>query len=498
MQSKEAWDLAKWLSNCYGNDRSPRNEIYPYFKELASIAKQEGMIWWTKEELKRNTFHEWQEHGIPKREDQKAMIAVLRRIASLHRQSIFSDKTLDTDIKDFLSSAACRNEDFFILKDTEILDIRILVPLKLDDSFSRLHRRIYPKPPNILRGRTESSKLVKESIQNNLITVLGTLPGQGKTSLAWHIGVELVTTGNFRDFDWTTHKYSLINPQTGEKKKLDPTKYQSKISQGSTMNFDDILISMGHRFRWLDNRALDPLLRQDRCAALLRDNKYLIVIDNIETAPDIEEIVNFFSKLQGYGLPHFESRILITSRHFLTVENIQNIDLKGIEESGVLDFFGDLASDYPKQAMNQLPNIADEQYRELWATSHGIPLLMMFSFYHLCAGTSYSSVINGLKHASEDFEIIFENMFGDLLSTLHPAHQKLAQVAAIIDLRNYAITYETLKNAWQTIDPNNEISNGLLTALQELTKYRIITQNSAGQYTIHSLIRAFLTQKGSQ
>jgi Mrp family chromosome partitioning ATPase len=168
-------------------------------------------------------------------------------------------------------------------------------------SFS-LYRRLFPPPPEVLHGRSSAVEAIKRSIADNVVTVITALPGQGKTSLAWHTAVDLVLDGTYVDFDWTTHKYTQLDVRTGEKKETNAVRLHTPDPQKSTLYSDDVLVSMIYRFNWIEARAMSPLDRENKCAELLASRRYLVVLDNLETLPDIQHAVEYFSKLKGYGL----------------------------------------------------------------------------------------------------------------------------------------------------------------------------------------------------
>lgn len=491
-QEISKWTLIDWERECAGGKDITGAYIYSIFAKLAEQAKENGLSWWIKEKLAAATLSEWRNKGIPARKENiMMMLSVLRRLSSQHRQPWFSDDRITKDIEKFLDSSACRNGRELSLETSEIEEIRQLVPLNPRiDSFFPLRRRLFPPPPDELYGRTNAIERVKQSIANNIVTVIAGLPGQGKTSLAWHMAVKLVLDGSYDDFDWTTHKYTYLDPQTGEKKDINTTSLHYN-SSSSTLAFDDVLKSMSYRFHWTDTCALTPIERENKCAELLASRKYLIVLDNIETMRDTQAATEYFTRLKGDRRLPFNSRVLITSRQDVTGSNVELINLDGIDSNDVSSFFDSLARDNRK--------IQDPlQKLRLWEACHGNPLLMMIAFYRFTLGHKVESLVKMIKGINGGFETIFYNIFEDFMSELNLAHLLLAQAAAVTSERGHAITFDTLKLLWEKIYSDEASLKHSTkeatfnTALLELVKYRILTLQDVGEYAMHPLIKSYL------
>ena len=491
-QDVTQWNLIDWERECAGGKGITGAFIYSIFTKLAEQAKENRLSWWTKERLAASTLSEWRNNGIPAcKENIMMMLAVLRRLSSQHRQPWFSDDRITKDIEEFLNSSACRNGRELSLETSEIEEIRQLVPLNTRvDSFFPLRRRLFPPPPDELYGRTNDIERVKQSIENNIVTVIAGLPGQGKTSLAWHVAVKLVLDGSYDDLDWTTHKYKYLDPETGDNKDINTTSLHYN-SSSSTLAFDDVLKSMSYRFNWTNTCALTRLERENTCAELLASRKYLIVLDNIETMSDIRAATEYFTRLGGNRQLPFNSRILITSRQDVTSSKVKLINLDGIDQNDVSSFFDSLARDNKK--------IRDLQQKlRLWEVCHGNPLLMMITFYRFTLGHTVESLVKMIEKINGGFETIFYNMFKDFMSELNSAHLLLAQAAAVASERGYPITFDTLKLLWEKIysdEASLKHSTKEATfdkALLELVKYRVLTLQDVGGYAMHPLIKSYL------
>jgi hypothetical protein len=233
------WTLIDWEREC-GGGAAP--DMYAIFNEIKEQARQRGIDWWGKDGLPRSTLSEWRKQGVPHKENAMIMMSVLRRIASRHRRKWFSDDTITDDAERFLNSRACRNGSGYFLTTSEIEAICQLVPINQRmNSFHSLHRRLFPPPPEVLHGRSSAVEAIKRSIADNVVTVITALPGQGKTSLAWHAAVDLVLEGRYADFDWTTHKYTQLDARTGEKRETNAVRLHTPDPQRSTLDSDDCL-----------------------------------------------------------------------------------------------------------------------------------------------------------------------------------------------------------------------------------------------------------------
>ncbi len=496
-QDTTEWTLVDWERECSNKTATNGAVVYAIFNEIKEQARQKKINWWKKDNLPRSTLSEWHTRGVPGKDNAMIMMSILRRIASRHRQTWFSNETIATDADKFLNSKACRDRGQHFLTKSEIEEICQLVPIdQRVDSFRSLYRRLFPPPPEVLHGRSSAVEAIKRSIKDNVVTVITALPGQGKTSLAWHVAVDLVMNGCYEDFDWTTHKYTQIDVRTGERRETNPVRWHTPDPQKSKLCFDDVLVSMIYRFQWLDARAMSPLDRKNKCAELLASRRYLVVLDNLETLPDIQHAVEYFSRLKGYGLTDFNSRILITSRHEVYGSNIKLFNLEGIDSDGVDAFFTDLALE-----LNYTKPYDSLRWLKLWEVCQGNPLLMMISFYRLSLGHRFEDLIQSIEKASGDFETIFHNLFSELLSELNPAYVLLAKVAAVANQQGIAMSFAGLQTAWnERIYPEYAAGLGgtpqytFSRAIHELRKYHIINASDGGEYAMHPFIRAYLSR----
>jgi len=75
-----------------------------------------------------------------------------------------------------------------------------------------------------------------------------------------------------------------------------------------------------------DTDALPPGPKRATVKELLKKTKVLIVLDNLETVPNGEELVATMFEILG------QSRLLITSRHQVTDDRVYNVSLRGFSE----------------------------------------------------------------------------------------------------------------------------------------------------------------------
>ena len=74
-----------------------------------------------------------------------------------------------------------------------------------------LRSRVHPPPPRSLIGRDMDFMRVVESLQDNPVTVIDGVAGDGKTSLAWVCAVHGYQSRLYTNFDWVTDKRHILN-----------------------------------------------------------------------------------------------------------------------------------------------------------------------------------------------------------------------------------------------------------------------------------------------
>ena len=134
-----------------------------------------------------------------------------------------------------------------------------------------------------------------------LISIEG-LGGLGKTALAHRLATWAAEEVRFTDIAWITARRQQFTVWQGILD-ADPPR--------PTLSFETLVDELSSQIAEADADRWSPQEKQQHLGRLLRQKPYLIVVDNLETAADPQELV---PRLWAFSGP---SRFLLTSRHSL-------------------------------------------------------------------------------------------------------------------------------------------------------------------------------------
>ncbi|MEM7127179.1 MAG: BTAD domain-containing putative transcriptional regulator [Chloroflexota bacterium] len=178
-----------------------------------------------------------------------------------------------------------------------------LTPLSpLPDPYATLSR-LEPLPDQKLFGAAEIQTRLRDAIlepERLWLVSLEGIGGIGKTTLAHDLTRQLVGSERFYDIGWVSAKQEEFAPDVG----LQPTEHPALTATNLTDALLDQLSTRAHA-------GASAKEKQATLLRLLKENPYLIVIDNLETVADYKALLPL---LRQYANP---TKFLITSRFSL-------------------------------------------------------------------------------------------------------------------------------------------------------------------------------------
>jgi hypothetical protein len=187
------------------------------------------------------------------------------------------------------------------------------------------------------------------------------LGGIGKTALAYGALTRAVDEKIFDHVVWTSAKREHF---VGER---------VKKSYAPLYSFDMLLNEIGRQCDRPDIPGMQPGRRLTEIEHLLRDHRVLIVLDNLETAPDRKALVE-----QTFQILN-QDKLLITSRYRVTHERAFTLNLKGFPVEESVMFLREGSSERGIQAMAQA---AYPKLVEIHEVTGGAPLAMRLVVGH--------------------------------------------------------------------------------------------------------------------
>jgi len=246
-----------------------------------------------------------------------------------------------------------------------------------------------------LFGIEEIATDIGKLLQNNdnwIISIFGE-GGIGKTALANEILIKYGIEAGFTRFAWVSAKQqcytnSLELTTNSQNIKLQWSDFAKQIAE-------QLGVSIGYSSsEWFDD--LKTGIRK-----LPKNEKCLIVIDNLETISDTEVIELVDSTLDNKGLinPH---KIIITTRKSIQNKsmNIVEKNIKGLKSENAYDFIYYLA-----KGSDEILNSSHKELEPILKLTEGNPLLIKLAVNRfLVSKRPLSDVLNELKNTQlKDF-----------------------------------------------------------------------------------------------
>ncbi|MBC1224545.1 AAA family ATPase [Nostoc sp. UCD121] len=296
-------------------------------------------------------------------------------------------------------------------------------------------------------GREADMKKLLERLSSvhgaHMITVHG-IGGVGKTALVLAAAYLCLKASNENVYD--APKFDAIIFTSAKQQELIPTNSILWRQQGQR-NLRDI-------FREIANALDDPTILQsppndqfDRVRQILSKRRTLLIVDNMETIEDRNEVIEFL-----YNLP-ICIKVIITSREQIALLPIR---LRNLPPNDGLQLIR-------QQAEEKGISINDQDSKQLYDRTGGIPLAIVYSLGQLSGGYSLNSVLTRLTSATGDVaRFCFEQSVQGIKG--QPPHKLLMSLAIFPDSAILAAVAEV---AGLTAAP--DVVNNGLARLQQLS-----------------------------
>lgn len=473
-QPNEQWTFKQW---CEGvglyNARASIAEHYRNFTQIAEQLPARFV-----RQISDDLFtHWWNGRRITRRDFALVVIGVLQRVASRNQRLILNGINFVDHARIFLRSTAVCDQPFADLSSDEVeallADQTRQETLSQDVIRQKLYRRVFPSPYTPIIGRErEMDELLNRLVdpRGAMICVVG-IAGDGKTNLTWHTVCRAVDSGFFSAFDWVTDRSMYVDSNGNPR----PTNLPPLTANA-------IFNSMTNTFEWNDLKLYVTDIAE-RCAKKFREGHYCLVLDNMETPTQLASFLKELSILVQPNPPR-TSRVLITSRVESSAPFVSHMHVSGLEREAAIAYVRHLETRQDNVALRD----AD---RELLAEiTNGNPLFIQIALARYARNGRNMRLIADQVQQSGSFFSTFQNLFSGLYDALSPAGKQLALIAAQY---TEEITREELEADAEGVMPDSEQFEQ---ALMEVVDQHILKpSNVAGYYTIHPLIRAYLTGK---
>ncbi len=305
-----------------------------------------------------------------------------------------------------------------------------------------------------------------------LVSIEG-MGGIGKTSLAHAICRQIIRQRNFDDVGWVSAR-SQIFKLSGQIKAVD------KPALTTESLIDQLLAQLRPNLPKPETLSFEEAQRllQDR----LQQARHLIVIDNLETVQDVEELLPTLSQLAN------PAKFLLTSREsFYDEAAIYHFPLPELSETDALCL---IRHEIEQHNLTHLQQASEADLKKIVRTVGGNPLAL-----RLVVGQTHIFALN----------VILEDLAQARSQTVEELYiyiYRRAWEALDEPARELFLTMPLLTDEGECIEDLAELSGmaaGLAhTALKHLVDLNLVNSSGdhqARHYSIHNLTRTFLQEQ---
>lgn len=328
-------------------------------------------------------------------------------------------------------------------------------------------------PPHIpdepyfpLPGREEQLRQLLTALHAPLgapTIVIDGLGGLGKTAFA----VELARRA--------------IQHQLFEKAVGDSAKQEQFTNEGivrineATLDFQALLDTIARQLDHWEIATLRTEEKRVRMGQLLRQHRYLLIVDNLESVDNAQRLV---AELRGFlG----SSRALITSRQKVRHDFVLPLSLRGLDQEDALFF---IERDLQQRGGDQLLQAPREKLVEICQVTGGAPLALKLVVAQAMF-LDIDMVLQQLKQASENiYSFIFRQSWEQLSST--------AQLILIYIGRTVTTTVSWEELAGIGITKQEYELQAAVRQLVDYSLLDVYTFTGQVRYGIHQLTRQFI------
>ncbi len=318
-------------------------------------------------------------------------------------------------------------------------------------------------PRDALVRRVEQALAKREG---NPIVVLWGPPGVGNTAIAIHVASHHIYSDQFKAVIWVD----------GQPQRLAAN--GNGVPRYSLLTIDRMYDIIGQiTGRSVLRASLDE--KRDRVTEILRQGRYLIVIDNFQT---IEDPHLFLSFLTNPFLFPSHNRVIITSQRRLETTAL-HIPVDGMQWPEALRFMRVVAAELETQEILQAP---DEALRTIYEYTDGYPIALQCAIGQAKMGRTLEDIVSWLCDRRQPVPPKLEEYFARSYTLLQePAREMLHALSFFATSAS-----REAAGAVTGLGPG-EVDEGVA----QLRDLNFIARPKDGRLAVRQLARAFVSER---
>lgn len=343
-----------------------------------------------------------------------------------------------------------------------------------------------------LIGRDTKINEIRSALNedSNLIIAIDGIGGVGKTALTVETAIRSLEDGDFDSVIWVSAKPEEFTSEGRFELSAAYIKFESVLN--------DIATELGYSADI--SRIKDVQEKRNFVSNLLKHNRYLIIIDNLETVEGYKQLVQ---DLKGLFYP---SRVVLTTRRVIGGFNhVQSFCLKGLEYDDSLIFLRKYAS--AKSRSHKIISSTDNaDLIKVHEVTGGLPLAMELVIGKLESGNcNLERILEKLTSINykilESPNVSDENIYQEFYRFIYEdSWQELSEDAKkfLIGLSKYDLSEGALrKRIFASQKRRYQLTEEQLeNAEEKLIELSLITYEAQNnKFLLHPLTHAFIQEK---
>jgi transcriptional regulator with XRE-family HTH domain len=243
----------------------------------------------------------------------------------------------------------------------------------------------------------------------------------------------------------------------------------------ASLDFERLLNALARQLGRWELLTLNSEEKRMHFARLLQQHRYLVLVDNLETAENAAALVAHLRGMLGI------SKAIITSRQQVRHDFVQALTLKELNMEDALYF---LRTDLQQRGDHPLMHVSEEKLVDMYRVTGGAPLAMKLVVAQ-AKFLDLELVLKQLRQASGNlYTYIFRRSWAQLAA---PAQRVLIYIGRTVMT---TVSWEELTNVGIAEDEEQ-----LLAAIDQLVAYSLLDLATIGgqqRYGIHQLTRQFV------